>query len=191
VPLAPLSNGLGDLTDGVIATENWNSTWTPYVGWKSIEPTITFHFDHVVPVETVTLHLDDSNGSGGVYPPTDVSIAMGDTVLEFPIDDPSGGEPFSVTFDQLGLSGDTLEITLLDDYFSTSRYMMLSEVELYGGSIPGDLNGDGCVDQADLGILLADWGCTSGDCPGDCDLDGDTDQADLGILLAQWGQGCP
>jgi hypothetical protein len=22
----------------------------------------------------------------------------------------------------------------------------------------GDLNGDGCVDQADLGILLADWG---------------------------------
>jgi len=57
--------------------------------------------------------------------------------------------------------------------------------------IPGDLNGDGCVDQADLGILLADWGCTGGDCPGDCDGDGDTDQADLGILLAHWGEGCP
>jgi len=56
---------------------------------------------------------------------------------------------------------------------------------------PGDLNGDGCVDQADLGILLADWGCTSDDCPGDCDCDGDTDQADLGILLAHWGEGCP
>ena len=190
-PLAPLSNGVGDLTDNVIATENWNVTWLPYVGWKSIEPTITFHFDHVVPVETVTLHLDDSNGSGGVYPPTDVSIAMGDIVLEFEVDDPSGGEPFSVTFAELGLSGDTLEITLLDDYFSTSRYMMLSEVELYGGSIAGDLNGDACVDQVDLGILLADWGCSGGDCPGDCDLDGDTDQADLGILLAQWGQGCP
>jgi len=26
-------------------------------------------------------------------------------------------------------------------------------------NVPGDLNGDGCVDQADLGILLADWGC--------------------------------
>jgi hypothetical protein len=58
-------------------------------------------------------------------------------------------------------------------------------------TIPGDLNGDGCVDQVDLGILLADWGCSGGDCPGDCDGDGNTDQADLGILLANWGEGCP
>ena len=57
--------------------------------------------------------------------------------------------------------------------------------------IPGDLNGDGCVDQADLGILLADWGCTGGNCPGDCDGDGDTDHSDLGVLLAHWGAGCP
>ncbi len=61
----------------------------------------------------------------------------------------------------------------------------------YEFQIPGDINGDGCVDQADLGILLADWGCTGGGCPGDCDGDGDTDHADLGILLAHWGQGCP
>ncbi|HUU94497.1 MAG TPA: hypothetical protein VM487_02060, partial [Phycisphaerae bacterium] len=58
------------------------------------------------------------------------------------------------------------------------------------GAIPGDLNGDGCVDHADLGILLSDWQCTGGDCPGDCDGDGDTDHADLGILLAHWGEGC-
>jgi hypothetical protein len=57
--------------------------------------------------------------------------------------------------------------------------------------VPGDLNDDGCVDQADLGILLADWGCTGGSCPGDADADGDTDQADLGILLAHWSEGCP
>jgi hypothetical protein len=55
----------------------------------------------------------------------------------------------------------------------------------------GDLNCDGCVDHADLGILLSDWMCDSGDCPGDCDDDGDTDHADLGILLAHWGEGCP
>ncbi len=59
------------------------------------------------------------------------------------------------------------------------------------GVRPGDVDGDGCVDQADLGILLADWNCTGGDCPGDCDDDGDTDQGDLGILLAHWGEGCP
>ena len=55
----------------------------------------------------------------------------------------------------------------------------------------GDLDGDGCVGHADLGILLSDWMCDSGDCPGDCDGDGDTDHADLGILLAHWGEGCP
>jgi hypothetical protein len=62
---------------------------------------------------------------------------------------------------------------------------------VFSGWPPGDLNGDWCVDQSDLGILLADWGCTDGDCLGDCDNDGDTDQADLGILLAHWGEGCP
>jgi hypothetical protein len=61
----------------------------------------------------------------------------------------------------------------------------------FGSRVPGDLNADDCVDQSDLGILLADWGCTGGECPGDLDFDGDADQADLGILLAHWGEGCP
>jgi len=189
VPLAPLSGGIGDLTDGVIATQNWNSTYLPYVGWKSIEPTITFHFDGVVNIDTITLYLDDSNGSGGVYPPTDVRFQMGGTILDFEVQDPSQGDPFAATYEGLGLRGDALDITLLDDYFSTSRYMMISEVELFSGSIPGDLDGDGDVDQGDLGILLADWGCAGGGCVGDCDGDGDTDQADLGVLLANWGYG--
>jgi len=53
----------------------------------------------------------------------------------------------------------------------------------------GDLDGDDDTDHSDLGILLADWGCTGGDCPGDLDDDGDTDHSDLGILLADWGCG--
>ena len=57
---------------------------------------------------------------------------------------------------------------------------------------PGDLDGDGDTDLADLGILLADFGCTApGPCPGDLDGDGDTDLADLGILLADFGCGSP
>ena len=47
--------------------------------------------------------------------------------------------------------------------------------------------GDGDTDHSDLGILLADWGCTGGDCEGDLDGDGDTDHSDLGIPLADWG----
>lgn len=51
----------------------------------------------------------------------------------------------------------------------------------------GDLNLDGHVDEGDLGILLADWGCPNGTCTGDLDADGDVDETDLATLLADWG----
>lgn len=62
-----------------------------------------------------------------------------------------------------------------------------------GAPCPGDFDQDGDVDQSDLGVLLADFGCTAGvgNCPGDIDGDGDTDQSDLGILLAAFGLPCP
>jgi hypothetical protein len=58
----------------------------------------------------------------------------------------------------------------------------------FGSIIPGDLDGDGCVGQGDLGILLSSWAFDDG---GDLNGDGNTDQSDLGILLAHWGEGCP
>ncbi len=51
------------------------------------------------------------------------------------------------------------------------------------GGIPGDLNGDGHIDGADLGILLTQWG---GPGSGDLNDDGIVDGADLGELLAGW-----
>ena len=48
---------------------------------------------------------------------------------------------------------------------------------------PGDLNGDGVVNGADLGIMLGAWGTPGADLNGD----GTTDGADLGILLGSWG----
>ncbi|MCA9285405.1 MAG: DNRLRE domain-containing protein [Phycisphaerales bacterium] len=48
---------------------------------------------------------------------------------------------------------------------------------------PADLNNDGVVDGADLGLLLAAWN-TPG--PGDLDNNGVVDGADLGLLLAAW-----
>jgi hypothetical protein len=50
---------------------------------------------------------------------------------------------------------------------------------------PADLNGDGVVNGADLGILLAAWGSTGG--AADLDGDGVVGGADLGVLLALWG----
>lgn len=78
---------------------------------------------------------------------------------------------------------------------------MIDDVQVYGRALtchelnmlftqPGiestveaDLNGDGVVDGADLGILLGAWGTPA------CDLDGNgvVDGADLGIVLGKWG----
>jgi hypothetical protein len=57
------------------------------------------------------------------------------------------------------------------------------ELEVTIGA-PADLNGDGVVDGADLGLLLGAWGQA-----GATDLNGDgtTDGADLGLLLGAWG----
>lgn len=54
-------------------------------------------------------------------------------------------------------------------------------------SCPADLDGDGQVGGADLGVLLAGWLQ-----PGNADLDGSgvVDGADLGALLSAWGP-CP
>ncbi|MCK4872310.1 MAG: hypothetical protein KAS72_06265 [Phycisphaerales bacterium] len=189
-PLAQLTGGVGDLTDGVITTQHWNSTPEPYVGWQTIDPTITFHFSGTVQVNAVMLYVDDSGGGGGVYAPDDVTLNMGGTELVFPVTDPAGSEPFTISLEELNLTGDSLDVTIADH--SSSGYMMLSEVEIYGvpesQPCPEDLSGDGYVGQADLGILLAAYELNA---DGDIDGDGDTDQADLGMLLARYDTPCP
>ncbi|HMN97690.1 MAG TPA: M23 family metallopeptidase [Phycisphaerales bacterium] len=54
-----------------------------------------------------------------------------------------------------------------------------------GAAAPGDLDGDGDVDGADLGVLLGSWGPCPG-CPADLDGNGTVDGADLGALLGGW-----
>ena len=62
------------------------------------------------------------------------------------------------------------------------------EYDVFSPVCVGELNGDGYVDGADLGILLSNWGSDAEF----YDLNGDdtTDGKDIGILLANWGP-CP
>ncbi len=54
----------------------------------------------------------------------------------------------------------------------------------------GDLNGDGVVDGADLGIMLGAWGAaTAGASAADLNADGNVDGADMGALLGAWSGG--
>lgn len=61
----------------------------------------------------------------------------------------------------------------------------LDRIVFGASSCLGDLDGDGQVDGADLGLLLGAWGST--DPVADLDGEGVVDGADLGILLGAWG----
>jgi len=69
-----------------------------------------------------------------------------------------------------------------------SKEELLAYVE--GGTLPGDLDGDGFVGSADLDIVRANWGSTvtAGDLMmGDPSGDGTVGSADLDIVRANWG----
>ncbi|MFO0873647.1 MAG: hypothetical protein U0575_06700 [Phycisphaerales bacterium] len=53
-------------------------------------------------------------------------------------------------------------------------------------SLLGDINGDGVVNGADLGLLVAAWGAAGPGIPSDLNCDGIVDGADLGIVLGAW-----
>ena len=60
------------------------------------------------------------------------------------------------------------------------------EYELPPSPPSPDLDGDGVVDSADLGLLMAAWNEVGGN-PADLNQDGIVNAVDLGILIAAWG----
>jgi len=51
--------------------------------------------------------------------------------------------------------------------------------------VPGDVNGDGLVNGADLAMILGSWGACPG-CPADVTGDGVVNGADIAIVLGNW-----
>jgi len=109
---APLSGGRGDLTDGIIASSNWNVAEAPagngpYVGW-TIDPTITFHWSTTVNIASVTFYLDDADGNGGVSAPKSVTV----NGVVYNVADPIGSAPFSFVASGVNFSGTDLVVSL-------------------------------------------------------------------------------
>ena len=54
--------------------------------------------------------------------------------------------------------------------------------------VPGDVDGNGAVNGADLAIVLGSWGpCPEGEpCAADVDRSGAVDGVDLGLVLGGW-----
>jgi hypothetical protein len=71
-------------------------------------------------------------------------------------------------------------------YFTSAAYGLW----IFSRGPLGDLDEDNDVDLADLGLLLADFGCSGGECIGDVNADGETALLDLQILLDNFGRTC-
>ncbi len=96
---------------------------------------------------------------------------------------PGGNQNFKlIAWEMIASAGG--EMLLIDPAWNPRAFSENCDVM----PIPGDLDGDCDVDQADLGILLASYELDDG---GDLDGDDDTDQADLGIMLANYDAQCP
>jgi hypothetical protein len=130
---APLTGGLGDLTDGVIANQNWDINATPYIGWADTNPLIEFHFAPTHVINTVTISFDDSDGQGGVSLPLSVTFGNGINTLNIVVDEAPGSAPVSISFDVASLGA--------TDYLSVMpnrkiSWTFISEVAFDGDPTP-------------------------------------------------------
>lgn len=131
--LAPLSGGLGDLTDGVIATSNWNVTPVLYVGWQTVNPSITFHMNPNVWIESIVIYADDSNGGGGVSTPGSVRLQAGAYDNTYIIPDGASGAPIVFSIEGFALQSETFELTFFD---GSASWVMISEIQFFGVPTP-------------------------------------------------------
>lgn len=141
-----LSGGLGDLTDGVVASGAWRYTETvagngPWVGWrKSVfapgppgtpDPLITFQFAGSPTIRLIKVHMDNSDLGGGVLAPSAI-LVDGITRTFTP---PTYGTFGWVNLTGLDLTGGSHTLQFIQE---TSRYpgygswTFISEVKFMG-----------------------------------------------------------
>lgn len=132
---AALSGGLGNLTDGVIATQNWNLVENgagtgPYVGWQRANgvPVITFNFLSSFNFNLITLYLDDSDGFGGVNLPASARVQIGAFDQTFTIGAQANPAPKAIPLNLGVQAGSQIILTL--NY--GAEWVFLSEVKFEG-----------------------------------------------------------
>ena len=121
----------------------------------------------------------DFNTRISIYDAAGGCPSSGDTA--YACNDDGCGTGSSVTFP--AFEGQSLLIRVGSSDGSTGSADLAIACTPFGDPCPEDLNGDGIVNGADLGLLLGAWGTDGGDINGD----GLTNGADLGLMLGAWG----
>jgi hypothetical protein len=135
-----LTGGLGALTDGTIATKDWESGLDtvenflgtgPYVGWTWGDPTITFNFASAVKIASMTFYVDNpALAHGGVAAPKSFTIAGADYLVDTAN---LATGPVPISFSSLGLDTQNLTVTINRNISDTSFWIFLSEVTFDDG----------------------------------------------------------
>lgn len=139
---APLTGGLGDLTNGVVASDNWFNVESaagtgPYVGWNRTNlpnASVLFHFAGTVDIDTISIHADDSAGAGGVSLPTAVSFEWLGGSLQRAVTDPapSSSAPSWLVFGNLGITGAS---SVRVSFSYGNEWVFVDEVK-FAGAVP-------------------------------------------------------
>ena len=148
-----LSGGVGNLTDGIIASQSYqyveNHQGTgPYVGWAYINPTITFHFGQPINVDRIVLFLDDDNRYGDVNLPSSVDVRAGDFFQNFLVNDPASSVPQEVELTGFVVRTDTIEIKM----YRKNKWIFMSEIQFFGWPEPPDEPGTEIYITRGLGL---------------------------------------
>jgi hypothetical protein len=102
-----------------------------------------------------------------------------------------------VTWELAGIVGDASQMQLrftASDVGSDTQSvveagvdaLLISATECFDAGIPGDANGDGQVDVADILAVIAAWGTSCNNCTEDLDGSGFIDVADLLLVISNW-----
>jgi len=152
---APLTGGLGDLTDGIVASGKWSVVELiddnpgtleptdgtgPYVGWRREglsppernvpNPKITFRFANQIRFDTVRVHYDNDSD---VFSPATIGVKVGSASSLFPIDSGLPGPRWAdLDVSSLNMTGDALELTLNH----RGVWVHISEVSFAGSVVP-------------------------------------------------------
>ena len=161
-----------DIVFNAILPVIWTIEFDPGTGPQVQELPITLPFIGSI-TESKGVRRIDFGGQNAQTNTEDVGLEIGPLPLEIPTF-PPGDETVGV------LLGGTIGVSSFDFDFVASLTGTESVSEL-----PEDLTGDGIVNSADLGLLIAEWGVCE-DCAADFNDDGIVDAADLGAIIAAW-----
>ncbi len=162
--------------DGLLSTADFSSPYLTADGESSVSLVVSLLDLNgeplTLPVQSFTIeHAPDSAGAAAIGP----VVNFGDGV-------------YSITLQAGDATGTDRFTVIADDGIHPAQ---LSPLPTLIVRLPGDVNADGSVDQADLGLLLATYELPDGDPffnqAADFNGDGQVTQSDLGILLAHYG----